>query len=343
MIYSLTILTLALAGVALAIWLVPTIGMGSNPNDMRFGVYEGMQLVGKVDKWGNEHYLVEDANGKKLFDIPLRNCIIDVRFRNGQLRFRENGTMREGYIDKVGIVVFDKGKDIKPERANGIKQERTGNIAQQRAGNMPQQSAGAIKQEHAGTIPQQLNGATMAKSHPFYKEAAKILKGKLDENDKKRRQTILNYCEHLRMAYTTKDVDFIRQVFSENALIIVGNVVKARPGNAARMMGGRQVEYNLRTKSEYIARLQKAFAANKSINVKFGNFRIMRHPSADGIYGVSMRQAYSSDIYSDDGYLFLLWDFRNPEMPLIHVRTWQPAETIGQEGEVMGITDFNLE
>lgn len=69
----------------------------------------------------------------------------------------------------------------------------------------------------------------------------------------------------------------------------------------------------------------------------------MRHPTMDGIYGVSLRQQYKSDRYADDGYLFLLWDFRNESMPLIHVRTWQPAETISDDNEVMNIRDFNLE
>lgn len=71
----------------------------------------------------------------------------------------------------------------------------------------------------------------MARSNPFYKEAAKILAGKLSVDDAQRRRVILNYCEHFRMAYTTKDIDFLRQVFSEQALIIVGNVVKTKAGS----------------------------------------------------------------------------------------------------------------
>ena len=60
-----------------------------------------------------------------------------------------------------------------------------------------------------------------------------------------------------------------------------------------------------------------------------------------------MRQHYDSDIYSDDGYLFLLWDFRDPTAPQIHVRTWQPAFPKGQppleEDEVLNISSFNLQ
>ena len=157
-----------------------------------------------------------------------------------------------------------------------------------------------------------------------------------------RRRQILNYCEHLRTAYTTKDIDFLRQVFSDEALIIVGNVVK-ESATTAGIGPDSRVTYALHTKRDYLSRLAKVFAINKAVDVKFSDFRIMRHPTKDGIYGVSLRQRYSSDRYSDDGWLFLLWDFRNPSMPLIHVRTWQPSATVGSSEGVIDISDFNLE
>ena len=89
------------------------------------------------------------------------------------------------------------------------------------------------------------------------------------------------------------------------------------------------------------------FKANHSIDVTFSDFRIMRHPTKEGIYGVSLRQKYRSDIYSDDGYLFLLWDFRDETAPQIHVRTWQPSmrdnHTPLPENELFNIRNFNLE
>jgi hypothetical protein len=73
----------------------------------------------------------------------------------------------------------------------------------------------------------------------------------------------------------------------------------------------------------------------------------MRHPTTPGIYGVSLRQRYTSDRYSDEGYLFLLWDFRNEAEPKIHVRTWQPYNidehhTLSNDA-VFNIRDFNLQ
>ena len=185
---------------------------------------------------------------------------------------------------------------------------------------------------------------TMAKDNPFFAEASKVISGKLEEKDADNRRMILNYCEHLRTSYTTKDIDFLRQVFSDQALIIVGHVVKTADNNsAAGIEGDEKVTFSLKTKKEYLERLEMVFAANKKIDVKFTDFRIMRHPTMEGIYGVSMKQKYTSDRYSDDGYLFILWDFRNKSMPLIHVRTWQPTASVNGEKEIIGIRDFNLE
>lgn len=340
-IYILSILALILGGVAVALGLRPALGMSSDKESVkRYGLYEGLELVGHVDGRGYESFSVADEDGNQLFVIPLHNCMLDVRYRNGQLRFRENNTNREGFVDRNGnVTFFNTGTGIPAT----VEKEESGTMNQA----VDQGSyAGGQGVKPAGRAPVKMSDGDlkqMARSNPFYKEAAKILSGKLSVDDAQRRRVILNYCEHFRMAYTTKDIDFLRQVFSEQALIIVGNVVKSKAGSEGKFMPASRVEYNIRTKKEYISRLSKAFAANKNINVKFSDFRIMRHPTMDGIYGVCLRQQYKSDRYSDDGYLFLLWDFRNESMPLIHVRTWQPAETINDNNEVMNIRDFNLE
>ena len=171
----------------------------------------------------------------------------------------------------------------------------------------------------------------------------KILNGGLEEADSVSRRRILSYCEHLRTSYTTRDIDFIRQVFSDNALIIVGHVV--RQGDAADAAGySSRVRYSIRSKQAYLEKLARIFDSGRKIDMEFSDFRIMRHPTVKGIYGVSLRQKYADGNYSDDGYLFLLWDFRNRSMPLIHVRTWQPTPAEGEmEDELIGIGDFNLE
>lgn len=282
---------------------------------------------------------MEDGNGHKLFHIPVRDCLLDTRFRDGRLRFRENATGRTGHIDKDGMVTFDSPEvPASPEQSQRERTEIAPAANEQKADKTPAPG-------HAPATPSyKLDDNALRQLHadnPFYKEAARILSGKLDVDDAERRRVILNYCEHFRTAYTTKDLDFLRQIFSEKALIIVGNVVKTAPEQEG-FTAGQRVEYYLRTKGEYLDRLSRAFSASRKINVKFSDFRILRHPTMDGIYGVSLRQRYSSDQYSDDGWLFLLWDFRNEAMPLVHVRTWQPATEIHHADEIINMSDFNL-
>ena len=343
-IYALSALAIILGVTAAALWSRPTPVTPESDRNIRFGLYEGRELVGMVDKHGNTAYIVEDGRGNKLFNVPVRNCVLDVRFRNGQLRFRENNTGREGYIDRDGIVTFTRDGGLSPSKDvdKGRVILSPDNGGGQPASNLRvSSSAGNVQPERYGLTDRQLR--QIVAGNPFFKEASKILSGKLGVDDAERRRVILNYCEHFRMAYTTKDIDFLRQLFSDNALIIVGNVVKTMPDVEDKYMSRQQVTYNIRTKKEYLERLSKAFATNKKIDVRFSDFKIMRHPTKDGIYGVTLRQGYKSDSYADDGWLFLLWDFRDKSMPRIHVRTWQPAKSISSDDDVIDIGYFNLE
>ena len=342
----LSLLVLLLGGWAAALWLSPFADYKENSKETRYGVHEGLELVEQDNGKEGKRYVVENKDGKELFAIPLRDCLLDTRYRNGQLRFREKNTKREGYINRQGSIFLNEDA---AEYKSAEAQKGIANLTEKTKGETISEDYSG---ERKGTVDglsgrktsalSQINLKTMAQSNPFYKEASKIMQGKLAETDAKRRHTILNYCEHFRTAYTTKDIDFLRQVFSDKALIIVGNVVKPI-ANDGKCQAENWVTFAIHSKRDYLNRLAKVFAANQKIDVRFSGFRIMRHPTMDGIYGVTLRQQYKSDRYSDDGYLFLLWDFRDKSMPLIHVRTWQPAGTVHTGDDVINIQDFNLE
>ena len=378
----LSLLVLLLGVWAAALWLSPFNAYNGSSKETRYGVHERLELVEQENAQEGKRYVVEDKDGKELFVIPLRGCLLDTRYRNGQLRFREKNTKREGYIDRQGGIFLNENageyksaedrKDFanltgekKGEMASGDYSdhhsgEYSGDYSGERKGLADRPSAGdtestggtgstgtagftaSAQPGRKSSALSQVNLKTMAQSNPFYREASKIMQGKLTETDAKRRHTILNYCEHFRIAYTTKDINFLRQVFSDKALIIVGNVVKPI-ANDDKCQAESRVTFAIHSKRDYLARLSKVFAANQKIDVRFSGFRIMRHPTMDGIYGVTLRQQYKSNRYSDDGYLFLLWDFRDKSMPLIHVRTWQPAGTVHTGNDVINIQDFNLE
>lgn len=174
----------------------------------------------------------------------------------------------------------------------------------------------------------------------------KVLKSNQAVSDFRYRQMILDYVEQFRTAYNTKDINFLNQIFSDDALIITGKVVKAVPTDMNKFMADPKVIYTKQTKKEYLTNLTSIFKTNKRINVIFDDINVIRHPAKPNFYGVTLKQGYTSDRYSDVGYLFLLWDFTNEDAPKIHVRTWQP-EMLDQytklpEEEIFQVEDFDI-
>ena len=154
------------------------------------------------------------------------------------------------------------------------------------------------------------------------------------------------YVEHFRTAYNQKDLRFLRQVFSDDALIITGKVIKVRKSEVAP--SGNKVIYTTQTKQQYLDNLSRAFKAANYIKVTFDNVVIVEHPTIKGIYGVTVHQKWNTNRYSDEGYVFMVWDFRNPDAPQIHVRTWQPEYVDKEKGQklspndVFTLGDFDL-
>ena len=162
-----------------------------------------------------------------------------------------------------------------------------------------------------------------------------------------RRQLILEYVERFRNAYNLKDLNFLEQIFSDDALIITGKVVKQVKSDLNRQsLNNNKVVYSKQNKKQYLTNLAGVFERNKRINVLFDEIKVVRHPAKADFYGVTLKQGWSADSYSDVGYLFLLWDFTNPDAPQIHVRTWQPdkidVNTPLPEEEIFSIDDFDV-
>ena len=169
---------------------------------------------------------------------------------------------------------------------------------------------------------------------------------KYEVSDIKDRMMILDYVEHFRTSYNQKDLKFLRQVFSDDAIIITGTVIKVRKSEV--VPSGKKVKYTVQTKQQYLDNLARAFKSNSYIKVSFDNVVIVEHPTIKDIYGVTVHQKWNTARYSDEGYVFMVWDFRNPDTPQIHVRTWQPDYIDKERGQrlnpndVFTLGDFDL-
>ena len=144
--------------------------------------------------------------------------------------------------------------------------------------------------------------------------------------DIRQRREMLNFVEEFRSYYDEKDTAALRDVFSDDALIITGTVVARRNMGRDQTTMRSEVKYKKQNKEQYLNSLKEVFAKNRHIKVQFDSIKIVKHGSKKGFYGVTLRQKWTSDRYSDDGYVFLLWEFpeSGEERARIHVRTWQP-------------------
>ena len=179
-----------------------------------------------------------------------------------------------------------------------------------------------------------------------------LRKGK-DVTDHRYREMILDFTERFRTAYNEHNINFLDAVFSDDALIITGKVIERKTADGIRLPD--EVVYKKQTKNQYLNNLKRIFNNDKKnlIRVDFDEIKVVRHPSPDleynRCYGVTLHQSYKSGTYSDEGYLFLLWDFADENKPKIYVRTWQPdayskdgkTKQRIDEDEIFSIADFD--
>lgn len=154
------------------------------------------------------------------------------------------------------------------------------------------------------------------------------------------RLILANFMEDYQTAYALKDLDFIKNVFDDNAVIITGRVTN-RPRNAterSQYIDSKIIKYNRQTKNEYLRNLEHCFAGNEYINIRFANNDVIKAGKGGETYGIQIKQDYYSSTYGDTGYLFLMVDVNNPDNPIIKVRTWQPEKD--PDFGIYGLSNF---
>ena len=157
------------------------------------------------------------------------------------------------------------------------------------------------------------------------------------------RRMMIHFLETYKTAYALKRLDYINTIFSQNALIITGSIVKGTNQKELSPAKMEHVKYTRQTKEQYMKNLEKCFKSNEYINLHFADNIVRPSNANENIYGIQIKQDYYSSTYGDTGYLFLLLNFENPETPIIHVRTWQPDNdpNVNYKDGRIGMGDFH--
>ncbi len=148
----------------------------------------------------------------------------------------------------------------------------------------------------------------------------------------RQRREILKWVEDYRLAYIEKNINRLRDAFSEGTRIIT----------QSQNINSSLYKTKSQAKRDYLESIERLFRNAKRINVEFDHISVMKHGAKPNIYGVTLHQRIQSSEYSDDGWLFLILDCRDSENPQILVRTWQDESAVANYG-IFTFDDFDMD
>lgn len=140
------------------------------------------------------------------------------------------------------------------------------------------------------------------------------------------RMVIATFLENYKTAFALKRMDYIKSIFDDDALIIVGHLVKKaqKDSENEKYLNNETVKLTKLSKQQYMKNLENCFKSNQFVNVHFSDNDITKMGKGGNTFGILIHQDYYSSTYSDTGYLFLMVDLNNIDQPIIRIRTWQP-------------------
>jgi len=158
------------------------------------------------------------------------------------------------------------------------------------------------------------------------------------------KEFIHHFLKEYKTAFKKKDIQFIKDIFIDKALIIVGREIK--PETSRDMEGilksSTKYQYLRLTKNEYTDRLEKqVFKNNDEININFSEMEVFQHPVYKDLYRISLKQDYRSSTYNDLGYLTLILGVVNAK-PVVYVRVWQSTDDFNNPLTKITTDDFDI-
>lgn len=179
----------------------------------------------------------------------------------------------------------------------------------------------------------------------------KLIEDAINVQDVENRKMLAYWMDQLKMAYDSKDLKTLMQMFDKDAIIVTGvrATSKLEMNQENLFLSKPKFNYYLKNYEQYMQSLKDVFQKNKNITVVFkdqeyGYNEVIRMFGENGevtprYYMVWCTQDWRGTKYSDVGRLFILWDFKNPDKPVILVRAWTDPDDPKQFSD----EDFKLQ
>lgn len=181
-----------------------------------------------------------------------------------------------------------------------------------------------------------ITGVNMALEDSIYRD---IMNRVITVTDSCQRLEIIKSIEEFRNCYEEKDLEALKVIYSDKHLSFGDDILEYAKRDTSKTSICK-VE-----KEQYIRCIEKIFKDNEYVNMKFDKVNVHRHIVKPGFYGVILHQEWTSDYSSNNGYMFILWEFMDNgvERARVHLRTWQPEVVNGHRlspDEIYTESDF---
>ena len=127
--------------------------------------------------------------------------------------------------------------------------------------------------------------------------------GMLALEDKK---AIVDFVEQYQTSCANRDMDFLNNLFSEDAIIVTGSNIHRYDSNTN--YSKPLISYTKRSKSDHLSVLQKTLGRKDPVDMQITDIDIKQHPMNKEIYGVTIVQQWKVGRFSDNQTLFLIID-----------------------------------
>lgn len=126
--------------------------------------------------------------------------------------------------------------------------------------------------------------------------------------------------QRLQDAYNDRDMDYLKRVYHEDAVIRVGKKLRR---SAASVL---EFELKKMNKKMYLSSLQeRVFDKANDLRIELRPLHYQKSGENDNVYLATIRQKWWSDIYQDEGTLFLTFELDGSETGIIVIRRWIDA------------------
>lgn len=146
-----------------------------------------------------------------------------------------------------------------------------------------------------------------------------------------RRMEILKWIEEYKSLYEKKDIKALKRIF-ESSLPQLSDKETGSDNDGTQAVNQRMkgADYTrLFTKN-----LDKLLGSVENVKIDLEYVAVYPHYARPDMYGVNLHQKVMANGYDESSWLFLLWDYTNPEKPYILICTLQSDEMVAEDGVI---------